>query len=346
MSARLKDVAVKAGVSTATASLVLNNKPSKIIISEATRQLVMQAARELNYRPNLIARAMARQQTSLVALVVGDVTSSFYPVIIAGVSDVLEEQGFSILLCNCKESLTDQEHHLITVNSKMVDGVIMTPVLDTAAETISHAVDGDRPLVLACRVPLGCNFPSVRVDNEEGGYAATRHLIDLKHRHIVYVSELTLTLTPQEQILSEYYQRYVGYLRAMREVGLDYPQPLVLQNGIPTMKQAEWLISELLSLPASKRPTAIFASSDLAAIGAMRAAHRLGLRIPRDLSVVGFDDLPVADLVTPRLTTVAQPKYEIGSESGRILLSLIEGRPVESKILSPYLVFRETTSAR
>jgi len=343
LGARLKDVAERAGVSTATASLVLNNKPSKIVISEATRQQVLKAARELSYRPNLIARAMAKQQTSLVALVVGDVTASFYPEIIAGVSEVLEDHGFSVLLCTCRESLADQEQHLITVNSKMVDGIIITPVFGTSMDLLTHTVDASRPMVVACRVPLGCSLPSVRVDNEQGGYVATRHLIELGHRRIAFLGDQVAGLSPQEQALSENYQRYVGYLKAMCETGLKPLPLLTIPEHTPHLVGGEVAVSA--ALQQDPKPTAIFACSDIAAIAAIRAAHAAGLRVPEALSVVGFDDLPIADLVTPRLTTVAQPKYDIGNCSGQMLLRLIEGKPVESQILQPTLVVRNSTAS-
>jgi LacI family transcriptional regulator len=334
----IHDIARRLHLSHATVSRALNNHPR---ISDATKKRVNNIATELKYRPNIIARGLAIRQTSLIGLVVRDIRGSFHAEIIAGVQEIVEEKGFSIILCNSDKDDKDEARHLQTMVDKQVDGIVLVPVSGkkTNTQLIAQILQDGIPLVLVTTPKPGLRIPCVKVDNELGGYLATKHLLSLGHQHIVYLTYSTVGFNTATIGSDENTDRYCGYLRALHEVRLG-SKAQVLIGGL-TQREIHRFMQTFM--PQSNRPTAVFAFSDEMAIEVIHSALDMGCQIPDDLSVIGFDDLPYAALVHPSLSTVAQPKLELGAISARKLLYIMEGCRDGTTILEPILTVREST---
>ena len=336
----IRDIAHRLHLSHATVSRALNDNPR---ISDATKKRVNDIAVELKYRPNIIARGLANQQTSLIGLVIRDIRSSFHAEIIAGVQETVEEQGLSIILCNSDKDEKDEARHLQTMLDKQVDGIVLVPVSGKKANTelIAQIAHEEISVVLVATSKPGLRIPCVKVDNELGGYLAAKHLISLGHQHIGYLTYSTVGFNTAPIGSDENTDRYRGYLRALNEVRLAH-KAQVLIGGL-TQREINKFMQTFM--PQSNRPTALFAFSDEMAIEVIHSALDMGYQIPDELSVVGFDDLPYAALVYPGLSTVAQPKLELGAIAARKLLHLMQGRRDGTTVLEPILIVRESTGA-
>ena len=325
MRVTLKDIAERTGLALSTISMALNDHPH---IKAATKKRVRDTARELNYRPHPAARALARKKTSLIGLVIQNVMSSFYPEIIQGVEDVAVENSLSTILCNTNEQAPKEVEYLATLIDKRVAGIILEPHNSQQdREQIERIQRHGIPLITILRPYPGMDFPAVVVDNESGAFAATQHLLERGHRRIGHLRgpEPADTSAP----------RLEGYRRALRDAGIE-PGP-------------EWTVSCEFN-PASGRAamarlldrfegmTAVFAASDSVAMGAISELQHRGIDVPGQVSVVGFDGLFFGQLVEPTLTTVNQPRYEIGELAAKMLLQGIDRQAVESVILQPRLL--------
>jgi LacI family transcriptional regulator len=334
----IRDLARRLHLSHATVSRELNDHPR---ISDITKKRVIAEAAELNYRPNIIARGLANKQTSLIGLVIRDIHSSFHAEIIAGVQEIVEKEGLSIILCNSDKDEQDEARHLQTMIDKQVEGIVLVPVSGKRANSdlITQITQDGIPLVLVATPKPGLHVPCVKVDNELGGYLATKHLISLGHQHIGYLTFSKLGFNTMAPGSDENVDRYRGYLRALKEAGLGN-KAQVLIGGLSQRDINKFMHS---FIPQPNRATALFAFSDEMAIEVIHSALDMEYDIPGDLSIIGFDDLPYAALVYPGLSTVAQPKLELGAISARKLLNLMHGRRDGTTILEPILIVREST---
>ena len=332
----IRDVAELAGVSRTTVSYVLNNVTS-IQISEATRKRVLDAAHELDYHPNAIARSLARKQTLTVGLVLCVspdrlIADAFLPSVIYGISSVTTPAGFRLLI-EVVEDVTRPDAYVRLIREAQIDGVILAG----ARLGDQHLLDlhpDNFPMVLWDHLP-GSDLPFVDIDNVSSARAAVEHLIDLGHQHIGCI-----TNAPLDHPASA--GRLRGYQIALEAHGLTYDQALVRYGDFQERSGFEAMSSLL-----PERPTAVFVASDVVALGALRAVRNAGLRVPRDLAMVGFDDIQFAQYLLPPLTTVRVPAHEIGATAARMLLNILQNsnRPT-SVLLDTELIIRESCGAQ
>ena len=308
--ATIRDVAKRAGVAPITVSRVINDSG---YVSQETRARVEAAVAELGYVPNTLARSLRSRRTNTLALVLTDITNPFWTTVARGVEDAASEAGFTVIFCNTDESEVEQDRYLQVVLQKRVDGVLLVPARSTVEPVALIQEQGTPVVVLDRRVPEA-RVDVVRCDSEGGAYQLARLLLSLGHRRIVMLSG------PREVSTAE--DRVAGYRRALAERGLSDDE-LVIYGAFT---QASGYEMAGQALAHARRPTALFAANNFIAIGAMRALRDAGQRVPEDVALVGFDDLPPALVIDPFLTVVAQPAYEMGQRATELLLArLSEG---------------------
>jgi len=330
-----QDVAELAGVSRTTVSFVLNNVPG-VRIAEETRRRVLEAARELGYFPHAAARSLVTQRSNLIGFVLCQspdrvFSDAFLPEVLRGVGDVARPAGFRVLV-ESVEDVSKPDAYIQLVWEQRIDGLILSgPRSDD--EQLPKLREEGFPVVLLGQLP-GSGFPSVDVDNINGARKAVGHLINLGHRRIGII-----TNAPPQYTASAH--RLEGYRRALLEHGLPFVKDLV-RYGDFTEESGYAAMVELLDLPSP--PTAVFVASDLVAFGALAAIYERGLAVPQDMAVVGFDDVRLARYITPPLTTVRLPAYELGARAMRMVIEMIEGKkPAETEVfLETELVIRES----
>lgn len=333
-----EDVARLAGVSRTTVSLVLNGVPDARISPE-TRQRVLEAAARLNYRPHAGARHLVRGRSEVIAFVMRQTpdqvfADAFLPEVLRGLSNVLREANLHLLLFPLAPDHPPEETtHLL--QERRVDGMILSGPRFEDREWLEHWAQ-ETPVVLLGHL-AGSSLPSVDVDNLQAAAMATRHLLKMGHRRIGLITNAPLSYTAS-------YERWLGYRQALEEAGIPYDETLVA-FGAFTPASGAAAMEQLLGLPAP--PTAVFVASDVVSFGALQVVRRRGLRIPRDLALVGFDDVPLSAYLDPPLTTVHLPAENLGREAGRLLIQWIrEGRPSMATIrLATGLVVRQSCGA-
>jgi len=334
MAATIRDVAARAGVSVATVSRVVNRSPHRV--SPATQRRVLAAVQALGYESNIIARGLKKRTTRTVALIVPDISNPFFPAIARGIEDVACTRGYAVLLCNTYEDLERERAYLDLLAKRMVDGLIFATVGSNTRHLRALRRER-RPVVLVARDVAGVHIDTVLVDNFRGEYQATTHLIALGHRCIAHITG------PRSLHVAA--ERRRGYLQALEAAGIPRAEAVVVEGDFAA-EGGRQAVRGLLE--RGVRFTAIVAANDLMAIGAMEALRQAGRRIPQDVAVVGFDDITFASLVTPALTTVAQPKYRMGQLAMERLLELMGGTDQLGRqtVLIPQLVIRESCGAR
>jgi LacI family transcriptional regulator len=305
----ISDVAQRAGVSPATVSRVLQGASN---VRPDTRQRVEQAIEELGYVPSAVAQSLRSKRTRSLALIVPDITNSFWTTIARGVEDAAQGHDYSILLYNTDENPARQIRCLEAVISQRVDGVIIAPY-DSDARNLSKLRERNTPTVIVDRRIEGWNVDSVLGDSISGARALVQHLIGLGHRRIAVISGPLNTSTAEDRVM--------GYLLALAEAGIPL-EPHLIRRGEFLSASGEELALQLLDeRPA---PTAIFAANNLIAMGVIDAAKKLGQRIPQDIALVCFDDLPNVSHIFPFLTVAVQPAYDMGMNAAQLLLSRLE----------------------
>jgi DNA-binding LacI/PurR family transcriptional regulator len=330
-------VAKLAGVSRTTVSFVLNEAPG-VKISQETRQRVLQAARELNYYPTAAARSLASGKTRRIALILGQsedrlAADAFLPAFLQGVTASVNRRNY-LLMLQLAEAVPSHEAYARLIREQQVDGLILSgPRSDD--QILDELADDEFPIILHGRLK-GSGIPSIDVDNQAGGYQVTSHLIGLGHQRIGFISNAPLSYAGAQA-------RFAGYRSALGEHDIALDHDLV-QTAVFVPQSGRRAMEALLDLP--KRPTAVFAASDVVAIGAMGAIQTAGLRIPEDVAIVGFDDIFLAAHICPPLSTVRVPAYGLGWTAADVLISLIEGdEDVSSVTLETELVIRESCGA-
>jgi len=321
------DVAREAGVSVMTVSRAINNKDG---ISEATRLRIKAIAEELGYRPSDIARSLVIDRTGTIGLVVMDNSNPFYSEVARGVEHEAYARGYNVFLCNTEEDPEREFTVLRSLEEKRVDGVILcTPRLDE--DMLQTALKQHAAVVMINRRLPGQKFGSVVLNDERGGQLATEHLLSRGHKNIGFLAG------PKRSSASP--RRAKGYRAALEAAGIT-PRPEWEQHCIPMVATAREEACNLIMRQLEL--TAIFCFNDLCAVGALQACATLGRRVPDDVAIVGYDDIPLAELVTPALTTCHIPKYEIGSQAMQLLLNHINGceEACEDVVIEPELIIR------
>lgn len=332
----MADIARRAGVSTSTVSRVINGT---VAVDPATEERVRAAIRELHYRPNLLARSFRRRVTHTIGLLVPDNSNPFFAELARAIEDIGFAEQYNVILCNSDLSETKQAHYIDVLLDKRVDGIILTSSGlisgETAVDTAARIREAQVPFVVIDR-DLG-EYPvdQILVDNHEGGALAARHLIGLGHRRMACVVGPS-DLTPSAG-------RIAGFRGALGEAGIDLPEALVVQGDGRHGGGSE-AVRTLLERDVAF--TAIFAFNDVMAAGAIGELQRAGRCVPGDVSVIGFDDIPIAAAMYPSVTTIAQPIAAMARHGVELMLRRIRGpdAPFERLVLPTRLIARESTA--
>jgi LacI family transcriptional regulator len=330
----MHDVARLAGVSIATVSAVINGKSG---VSPKLTAQVKEAMTALDYHPDLVARSLKVGRTNVIGMVVPDVTNQFYTEAMRGVEDEARAHGYLLMLCDSNEDPKHEQHLLGMLFSQRVDGVLLASSDSTAAN--DRLTRRRFPIVFIDRVPAGCAERAVTTDNISAAYEATRHLISLGHTRIAIIAG--------KLPLSTGADRVEGYRKAMQEAHLPIREEY-FQRGDFSLESGNQCGLQLMQLPDP--PTAIFSCNNKMTLGLMRSLAELAVPCPEQVSIVSFDDFEWAANFSPRLTTVAQPTYEIGRQAMRMLLRIIRSAKDNSEnkenvmILPAELRLRDSTA--
>jgi LacI family transcriptional regulator len=288
---------------------------------------------ELNYRPNALARSLRQGKTNTLGLVLPDSANPFFAEISRSIEDEAFNKGYSVFLCNTELDTQRELFYVDVLSKKQVDGIIFVAAGDQA-DSLDFLVREGMPVVMIDRNVPNVQVDAVLPDHQLGGFLATQHLLQLGHTRIACIAGPS-SITPSAE-------RITGYRNALEQAGISYDENLVIRGDYHAQSGME-ITNSLLKM--NPRPTAIFALNDLMALGALRAAAEAGCSVPRDLAVVGYDDLELSQYTNPPLTTIAQPKREIGRQAVNLLVNRIsqKERPTSRLVLSPDLIVRQST---
>lgn len=323
-----------AGVHTATASRALN-PATRSRVSEDTAARVFEAAARLGYTVNPIARSLKTSRSNSIGVVIPDLTNPLFPPIMRGIDDVLGSLGYSVLLVNTDNDKEREKQQVASLRARQVEGLIVaTALLDDPG--LEKLASQNVPVVLINRRTDSSSLPSVAGDNADGVRLAIQHLVALGHRRIACLAGPQATWTGQIRLRA--------YRQALQDHGLPYDENLVVHTDAFTELQGGRGLTQLLERKA--RFTAVLAGNDLHALGCYDVFRERGIACPAELSLVGFNDMPMVDKLSPGLTTVHIPQYEIGAEAARLLLDRIgnEDARVKTVYLPLELVVRESTA--
>lgn len=334
------EVAQRAGVSIATASRVMSN--SSYPVNIVTREKVLKAATELGYTPNSLARSLRSQRSKLMAAIVGDNSDPYFAGIMRGVEEVANEHGYLTIVCNSDRQPNKELHYLRTLRDYRADGVIFAggalnePSHAQRLEEVVNEMTGRGAAVITLAQHT-LHVPSIQTDNFGGARAMATRLLELGHRRIAFVtgpSNLTVANV-----------RLQGYMAALVEGGLSL-NPQMILTGNFDQESGERAAHDIAQMAAEERPTAVFAANDETAFGVMLGLGKMGWRVPDDISVCGFGDLPMAQIVSPPLTTVHIPLRQLGRTGALRLLAALRNEEIPPlEVLSTSVVERSSTAA-
>ncbi|UVI31397.1 LacI family DNA-binding transcriptional regulator [Paenibacillus spongiae] len=334
-NATIYDIAREAGVSIATVSQVINGKGK---ISDKRRQEIYRIMEELNYRPSVIASALTGKSTFTLGLLIPDISNPFFAEMARAVEDCGSRSKYSLVICSTDNKDEKVSGYLELLQQKSVDGIIIgTGVEDR--DLLTPLLHKSIPIVMIAREMPGIQLPTVIVDDYAGGKKAAEHLLGLRHRSMAIITEPTKVSSSRERLR--------GFRDAIMSQGLELPDEMVKKTGENLLKDGKSRALELLA--GSNPPSAIFCCNDLIAIGTLQAAKELGIRVPEQLSIVGFDNTILASVTEPALTTISQPTEKMGSIAVETLIRLLEGDSTAEEqartILTPELVIRSSTAS-
>lgn len=326
----LEEVARRAGVSPSTVSRILNGTAR---VRESKRQAVERAIADLNYRPNVMAQGLARGSSMSVGVITQDIASPFYNESLKGIEDSLAGAGYAPLFVSGHWKKEKEEECLSLLAARRVDGmIVLTGMLEDA---MLQSYAERLPLVLIGRDLQGPNIVSIQVNHEQAGFDATWHLVELGHTRIAHISGPEGNADAQARV--------AGYRRALKEAGLPVEERLIAPGDF---HESGGLLALNQLLETRLNFTALFVANDQMAYGARLALYRKGIRVPEDVSLIGFDDLPASLYSTPPLTTVRQPAYDLGKIAGGAILRLIHGQEVTIPPIPLQVIIRESTMRR
>jgi LacI family transcriptional regulator len=314
----IRDVAEAARLSPTAVSRYLNRS---MVLPDESASRIDEAIRKLNYQPNGLARNLSRGSSRMIGLVIPEISNPFFAALASAVEEVAFRAGHGVLLCNTRNDPERELSYLRLLCTRQIDGIVYLASQADNPELV-HVVARDERVVLVDEDVPGVSAPRVFCENRMGGYAATRHLLEHGHTRVAFIGGPEKLLSSRE--------RYAGFEQALRQVNLKRPSRFV-RFGPYTADFGLEVASELLT--AKNPPTAIFAGSDYVALGVLNAAKKFQLSIPKDLSLVGFDDMPFAALLSPPLTTIRQPIRELGEAGANYLFQLIEGKMGQLPVL-------------
>ncbi|MGI6004124.1 MAG: LacI family DNA-binding transcriptional regulator [Christensenellales bacterium] len=336
--ATIYDVAQKSGVSPATVSRVLND--TGYPVSKAAKEKVLKAAKVLEYEPNLLGKYLKTRTNKEIGVIIPNITNYYYPLLLLGVHDVAAERGYHIILCNSYRDPEMEIQNLHLLTRKQVMGILSVS-LNTSNDYLQKFVDKGGNMVLLENSPeIQCN--KVTFDYFQGGYLACKHLIELGHTKIGFAGA---PLKRYSRI-----QQFEGYQKCLRDHGLEVNENFIYisqeekeSKSVYEFENGRFLARMLLESP--QKPTALFCINDMTAIVMIQELYRNGVMVPQDISIVGFDNLNLSDVIIPSLTTVDQRIYEMGSSATNMLIDAYEKKTNGNRIiqLEPTLVVRDST---
>lgn len=323
----IKDIAQMAGVSITTVSKIINKKDSDI--SDKTRDKVLKIIDEYNFTPNALATGLVTKKTNTIGLLVPDISNAFFAELARGVEDGANCEGYNVILCNTDENPEKEVEYLDVLRAKNVDGIIFLSAALSNHDAVADLNQKGVPLVVLDRTIEEENVMMVCLDNVNGGYIATKHLLEYGHEKIGCITG------PLKNDIAKH--RFRGYVKALKEMNMGFLANFIYEGDFKTKsgeKGAEALIKAGV--------TAIFACNDMMAYGAYKKIQEQGIKIPDEISVVGFDDIYMSEILTPPLTSVKQPAHEMGLMSAAMLIKGIKGKALEKTQME----FRPTLSMR
>ncbi|MBP1970220.1 alanine racemase [Virgibacillus natechei] len=327
--ANIQQVAREAGVSVATVSRVLNEQDT---VTTKTRIKVEDAIKKMNYEPSMLGRNLRNSESRILLILIPKISNPFYFEIIKGIESTALSHNYNILLCETDSNPARENIYFDLVKKKMADGIIsMDPAVNM--ETLTE-LSKTHAIIQCSEYAPNSGIPYVTIDNEEAAYRAVKHLISIGHEKIALMNSDDKFLYAR--------QRKKGYQKALEEHSISINEDYVCRADELGFEYGQHAMKKILSL--KDRPTAVFAVSDLLAIGALKEINSNGLQVPNDIAIVGFDKIDFSNMTHPTLTTIGQPMYQMGTIAAKMLMNKIKGETVESVVLEHELVIRESTS--
>ena len=326
----IKDIAREAGVSVTTVSRVINNKPD---VSDKTKEKVLKIIDEFNYNPNSVARGLVMQKTHTIGLIIPDISNPFFPDIAKAIEDKAQKLGYSVILFNTDNHLEREKKGVDLFKSKQVDGLVVSLSLGNE-NILKDLKKRNYPVVQIDRAVLNHLYPLISIDNKKSAYEIVQFLIKKGHKKIAHITGDLNTTTARD--------RLAGYKKALHDFDIEIDEELIIEGDYSKKAGLEGA-EKLLKL--KNPPTAVFAANDLTAAGVYNAVFAEGLNIPEDIAVAGHDDIDLASLLRPALTTMSQPKYSIGERAVTVLMKMINSDrelKIDDQILSTNLIIRES----
>ncbi|MCM3413182.1 LacI family DNA-binding transcriptional regulator [Metabacillus litoralis] len=326
---KMSDVAKLANVSPATVSRVLSNPD---LVSKETREKVMEVINKVNYKPHIVARQFRTKETKIILVVVPDITSAFFSKVLRGIEHVAVKNGYQVILGDTENDTDREQEYINLLLQKQADGMVLLTARQDKAKL--EEIAEHFPMVLACEYMDGSNVPTVSIDNISSARKATEHLIQQGHTKIAHITG------PINVVLGR--DRLRGFQQAMMSHDLEIDSAYI-QEGDFSFESGYNQMLKFLALETP--PTAVFAFNDEMAMGAIKAVKDSNLLVPNDVAIVGFDNIKMASVIEPNLTTIDQPKYEIGKKAMELLLNLINGEELQKKkfVMKDELIVRESS---
>lgn len=330
MPTTIKDVAQKAGVSSATVSRVLSGKPH---VRSVLMKRVMAAAEELGYRPSRVARSLREKRSWIIGLIISDIMNPFFTSLVRAVEDVALKRGYTVFLCNSDEDIDKENEYLAVLEDERIAGLLITPTLEQGCRCRNLSQIGI-PVVAFDRRMTDMDVDTVIVDNVSGAYEAVCHLIDQGHTRIAAATATADKTTGRE--------RLEGFRRALQDHEIKVDEAMIF-TGIPKKETGRDIARKILQ--CNPGPSAIFCGNNLISMGLLGYLQEAGCRIPEDIALVSFDDMDWYTLTRPTITAVRQPVYELGKTAAEMLFERIEGsnEPSRVVVLNPTLVIRDSS---
>ncbi|WP_186753745.1 LacI family DNA-binding transcriptional regulator [Echinicola salinicaeni] len=329
----IRDIAIKLKISVSTVSRALRNSPE---IKLETRQKVMAMAEELNYTPNVVAQSLRVNRTKTLGIVVPQLASHFFASNISGIQDTAYRRGYNVMICQSNENFEQEKSDIRTLISTRVDGLLISLSRETESyEHLQNLIEREIPFVLFDRITEGFPVSTVTVDDTLGAYKVTKHLLEQGCKRIAFISG------PEGMYICK--KRIAGYEQALNESGVNIDGNLIVYSDL-TEESNKRLTNQLLGL--EEKPDAIFAINDPVAIDVMKFLKSKGMKIPEDIALVGFTNMPVSDALEPSLSTVDQPAYEMGRLAANNLLDQLldpESFEPQNLVLDTELVIRNSS---
>lgn len=312
MAASIKDVAKEAGVSIATVSRVINKVD---VVNEETKKKVQEAIDKLGYSPNIVAQSLKTQRSKSIGILVPDISSQVYPEIVRGAEDVAQMYDYSIILCNSDFDMEKEKKYIKVMKEKMVDGMLyMSSSLDP--EILQYIRDLNMKTILVETIEQEKILPSVTIDNRSAAHDAVKLLLDKGHKKVAYIGI-------KKDRRNAWAKRFDGYEDALKEAGIQLNEDLTYYGDL----KAQTGYKGINSILDKTEVEAVFCGSDEIAMGVINALRDKDIKVPEDVSVMGFNDIYEASIFYPKISTVAQPLYDMGSVSMRILVKMLRNEP-------------------